>query len=420
MLEQIHLPKMMSVRQEFDGSCIEDPVKEITEQFHSDWVLEALRGKRTVGITIGSRELNALPEMVKALCGELRALGIAPFLIPSMGSHGGADAVGQANVLSELGFDEERIGAEILSGVDVVKLGMTENGLDVYYDSKALSLDGVIVLGRVKAHTDITGRVESGLQKMIVVGLGDQYGASVMHARGLDMASPRIEDIATYAIENANVLFGIALVENAYDKTCAIQYVPRDMIQKREPELLAYSKTRLPRFLFNDIDVLVVDYIGKNISGDGMDPNVIGRGMIGVKNPDIHIDKIAVLALTPETMGAALGIGLADVTTERVYRRMNLETTYTNAITALAYRGAHIPLVMDSDINAVRCACYAARARRGLDVPLRIARIKNTLSLSKIAVSPSLYEEIKDIPGISASGEPEPLPFDENGNLIGN
>lgn len=418
MLDQIELPPMAKIRQSFDDSKLDDPVAEITAQFHQDWVLSALEGKKTVGITVGSREINKLPAMVKALCGELRALGIKPFIIPGMGSHGGATAEGQASVVQELGFTEEYLGAEILSGVDVKKLGTTANGLDVYYDANALSLDGIIVVGRVKAHTDITGDVESGLQKMIVVGLGNQFGASVMHARGLNRAVPRIKDIAEYSIEHANILFGIALVENAYDKTCLIEYVPKSMIQKREPEILAYSKTRLPHFLFNEIDVLVVDYIGKNISGDGMDPNVIGRGMIGVKNPNIQIDRIAVLALTPETMTSALGIGLADVTTEKVYKKMDLDVTYTNAITALAYAGARIPLVMNNDRNAIKCACYAARANCGLSTPLRIARIKNTLSLDEIKVSPALYDEIKDISGITLLEPPSPFYFNVYGDLV--
>ncbi|MBQ3663809.1 MAG: DUF362 domain-containing protein [Clostridia bacterium] len=418
MLDEVEIPRMTRIRQRFDSQEIETPWDEIRFQMEQDWVRSALRGKKTVGITVGSRGICHLPTIVKSIVESLKESGIEPFVVPSMGSHGGATAEGQAEVVRELGFSEEYTGAKILSGTEVRLLGVTDSGLKVFYDSKALTLDGIIVLGRVKAHTDLEGDVESGIQKMIAIGLGDQKGAQVVHAAGLDWAVPRLKDIASYCLDHANIIMGIAVIENAYDRTCHIECIPREKIREREPELLAYSKTKLPKFHFNDIDVLIVDYIGKNISGDGMDPNVIGRSMIGFKNREIRINQIAALALTPETMTSALGVGLADVTTERIYRKMDLDIMYTNAITALALKGAHIPIVMNNDRNAIRLAMLASAVHDRSIHSLRVVRIRDTLHLGEIQVSPAILEEVRNLPVTEVLSEPETLQFDAAGNLI--
>lgn len=418
MLDNVVLPPLGRIQQHFSTECLEDPVAEVRRLFHQEWIMERLNNIKTVGITIGSREINHLPDMVRVLCDELRAMEIKPYLIPSMGSHGGATAEGQRKVIEELGFTEGFTGAEILSGMDVTKLGTTENGLEVYYDTSALALDGVIVMGRVKAHTDITGDIESGLHKMIVVGLGNQKGADVMHAAGLDRSVPRIKEIAHYCLNHGNILFGIAIAENAYDDTFLVEYIPPEMIPIREPQILADSKKRLAQFLFNDIDVLIVDYIGKNISGDGMDPNIIGRSMIGYKNTDIRIDMIVTLALTPEAMGSGVGVGLSDVTTERLFRAMDLDASYTNSITALAYAGSRIPLIMNNDSNAVRCACRAAQSKLEPGESLRVVRIRDTLHLGEIWVSPSILEEVRNDPRFTVVEEAKPMSFDKNGSFL--
>lgn len=417
MLEEVPIPPLAVIRQRFDATELPNPAGAVHAQFQAPWVRAALAGKRRVGITVGSRGICNLPDIVRALCDGLKAEGIEPFLVPSMGSHGGATAEGQAHVIRELGFAEERMGAKILAGMEVTLLGTTELGLPAYYDTLALGLDGVIVLGRVKAHTDLSGDVESGLQKMIAVGLGDHRGAQVIHAKGLDKAVPRLKSVAGYALDHANILFGIALLENAYDRTCEMQWIPREDIRRREPELLARSKTYLPRFLFPEIDVLIVDYIGKNISGDGMDPNIIGRSMTGYKNRDIQIDNIVTLALTPETMTSALGVGLSDVTTRRIYEKLDLDVMYVNAITALALKGAHLPIVMDTDRLAIQLAVKAAQARREDGAALRVARIRDTLHLDQIQVSPAILEDVRRHPAVTVLQEPQPLAFDGAGNL---
>jgi len=297
---------------------------------------------------VGSRGISNLKDIVRGVCNSLKKYGVEPIIIPSMGSHGGATPEGQVHVLQELGITEESMQAKILSRTNVINLGTTDLGIPVFYDEVALSLDGVIVLNRIKAHTDLTGDVESGLQKMIAVGLGNPIGAATVHEHGLNKAVERVKSIAGYALEHANILLGVALLENAYDQTFRIEVIPANEIVNRESELLAESKKHLPKFLFNDIDVLIVDRIGKNISGDGMDPNIIGRNMIGYKNKDIHINSIVTLDLTPETGSSALGVGLSDITTKRIFDKLNLDIMYINAITAIGLRGAHIPIIMDT------------------------------------------------------------------------
>lgn len=417
MLDPIPIPPMARVRQRFDAAHIPDVPQKLREELSADWVRESLSGCRKVGVTVGSRGIANLKEAVRELCGFLRAAGIVPYLIPSMGSHGGATAEGQTRVLEELGVTADYTGAEVLASMEVEHLGDTADmGLPVYYDKAALGLDGVILLNRVKLHTDLNGDVESGLQKIIAIGLGNHKGAQVVHAEGLNLAVPRLKSVADYALKHGNILFGIALVENAYDETCHVEAIPRDKIQSREPELLDLSRKNIPHFLFNDIDVLVVDRIGKNISGDGMDPNVIGRSMIGQKNKEIRINQIVTLGLTKETGTSGLGVGLSDVTTERIFRAVELDVMYVNAITAIALRGAHIPVVMDNDKHAIQLAIKGACVEAGR--PLRMVRIRDTLSLGEILVSPGIEQELRGRSDLVLLQPPQDMRFDAAGNLL--
>jgi len=301
--------------------------------------------------------------------------------------------------------------------MEVVQLGTTDEGLPVYYDKIASKLDGVIVLGRIKAHTDLNGDIESGLHKMTAVGLGNHKGAQVCHAMGLDKAAPRVKSIARYAFNHSNIIFGIGLIENAYDETNEIVFLPTSEIADSEAALLAKSKRQLPRFLFNDIDILIVDEIGKNISGDGMDPNIIGRGIIDYKNKEIRINKIVTLDLSKESGSNAYGVGLSDITTKRVFNKLETEAMYTNAITAIAINGVRIPIAMESDKLAIQLAIRSVCSEEPNE--LRIARIKDTLSLSEIDVSEGLIDELKTNKNIEIIGGPKELNFDGSGNLIG-
>ena len=418
LLADITIPPMASIHQNFDAPFIPDPESSVNMLLEKQWVGQILHGKRRVGITVGSRGISNLKDIVRGVCNSLKKYGVEPIIIPSMGSHGGATPEGQIHVLEELGITEVSMKAKILSSTKVVNLGTTDLGIPVYYDELALSLDGVIVLNRIKAHTDLTGDIESGLQKMIAVGLGNPLGAEMVHERGLHKAAERVKSIASYALKNANILFGIGLLENAYDQSFHIEVIPADQIVNREPELLTESKKHLPTFLFNNIDVLIVDSIGKNISGDGMDPNIIGRNMIGYKNKDIHINTIVTLDLTPETGASALGVGLSDITTKRIYDKLDLEIMYINAITAIGLRGAHLPIIMDTDKLAIQLAIKSASTEAQDSNNLRIVRIKDTLHMDEFLVSKAILDEIRRKQNIDVREELTEMIFDERGNLV--
>ncbi|MBP1926431.1 hypothetical protein J2Z76_002296 [Sedimentibacter acidaminivorans] len=416
MLDGIEIPKFVRIRQQFDNTKIENIKEVIDAKFCQDNIKDTIKEGQSIGITVGSRGLANLRDIVKYVCDNIKEKGATPVIIPSMGSHGNANAEGQATFIRGLGVTEEYVGAEIKAGMEVVQLGTTDTGLPVYYDKIASELDGVIVLGRIKAHTDLEGDIESGLHKMITIGLGNHMGAQVMHAMGLDKAVPRLKSIARYALKHSNIIFGIGLLENAYDETSQIEFVPTDEIEYAEPDLLKKSKENLPRFLFNDIDVLIVDELGKNISGDGMDPNVIGRGVIGTKNKDIRINKIVTLDTTKEAGSNAYGVGLSDVTTMRIFNKLKTEAMYTNAITAISINGARIPIAMDSDKLAIQLGIRSACC----DNPskIRIARIKDTLSLKELYVSEGLLEDVKSNDNIEVISELKDFKFDTDGNFV--
>ncbi len=416
MLDNIEVPKFARIKQFFDTTKIDDVEKHINLQFQREDIKRTIKANQTIGITVGSRGLANLKDIVKFLCSNIKDLGATPIILPSMGSHGGAIAEGQANFIRGLGITEEYVGAEIKASMEVINLGTTETGLEVYYDKIASELDGVIVLGRIKAHTDIDGEIESGLHKMIAVGLGNHLGAQVVHAMGLGKAAPRIISVARHALKHGNIIFGVGLLENAYDETSHIEFIPTEKIAESEAELLIRSKKQLPKFLFNDIDVLIVDEIGKNISGNGMDPNIIGRGMIGYKNKEIRINKIVTLDTTKESGSNAFGVGLSDVTTKRIFDKLETDAMYANAVTAIAIIGARIPIAMSSDKRAIQLAIRAACSEEPEN--LRIVRIKDTLSMSEMFVSESLLNEAKNNEKIEILSELESFEFDEQGNLF--
>lgn len=416
MLDNIEIPKFVRIKQYFDTSKIEDIEGHINTQFKRDEIRSTIKKGQTIGITVGSRGLANLRDIVKLLCDNIKELGAKPIILPSMGSHGGAVAEGQVEFIKGLGITEESVGAEIRATMEVVQLGTTETGLPVYYDKIANEIDGVIVLGRVKAHTDIDGDIESGLHKMIAIGLGNHIGAQVVHAYGLGKAAPRIKSIARYALKNSNIIFGVALLENAYDETSHIEFLLPDEIIEQEADLLIQSKKQLPKFLFNDIDVLIVDELGKNISGNGMDPNIIGRSCIGYKNKEIRIDKIVSLDTSKESGTNAYGVGLSDVTTRRIFDKLETDAMYANAVTAISIIGARIPIAMDSDKRAIQLAMRAVCSEDPMN--LRMVRIKNTLCMSEMLVSEALLDEVKNNKNIEILSEPMHLEFDEKGNLF--
>lgn len=279
LLADIPLPRMRKVRQKFDAACIEvqDIPRRIEEEFSRSEISETIRPGMEIAITAGSRGIANIPLILSAIVEEVKKRGALPFLVPAMGSHGGATAEGQAEVLREYGITEDTVGCEIRSSMETVVVGKTSDGRPVYVDRNAAGADGIIVCGRIKPHTGYRGKYESGIMKMMAIGLGKQKGAEEIHADGFGEMYRNIPLYGEVILRNAPVLFGLAILENAYDQTRELAALTPEEILQKEPELLERAKSYMPCILFPDCDVLVVDRIGKNISGDGMDPNITGR-----------------------------------------------------------------------------------------------------------------------------------------------
>lgn len=417
LLTETKIPQFYEVEQRFAHKSLrpEEISNSLKKSFNESWLKSVIAPGNKIGITVGSRGISNLKLIVKEIANCIKQLGGIPYIIPAMGSHGGAIAEGQKAVIESLGVTEDYTGAAIISSMAVEKIGESKNGLPVYVDKEALKMDSIVVLNRIKPHTDISGNIESGLQKMLAVGLGKQKGAEICHQAGLMFTVPRIEEIAEVILEKLNILCGIAIIENAHDEIYDIKILKKEYIKSEEPKLLIIAKKLIPQILINNIDILIVHYMGKNISGDGMDPNVIGRGILYPKNKDIKIGRILVLNLTPETKGNAVGIGLADYTTQKVFERIDFEEMYPNAITAMAPEGVKIPMILPNDELAIKAA-IKLEGKNTYD--LRIVWIKDTLHLKRIFASESLLKEIERNDNMRILSGPSPLKFDDYGNLL--
>ena len=310
ILDDIALPRFARVHQDLPAPRLDDVAGRINEQLAEPEFADTVKPGQRIGITVGSRGIANMPLIVRTLADWVKSKGASAVIIPAMGSHGGATADGQRQMLLGMGFTPETTGCEIISSLDVTELGEVD-GLKVLFSSDALACDGLILCNRIKAHTDIVGPIESGLMKMAAIGVGKHRGALQAHSRGLHMAGKMIQTIAPVMFEKGNIIFGVGVLENSLDQTRDVVLIETGKIEQTEPTLLEESRRHLPKLLIHDIDVLVVDYMGKNISGDGMDPNVLGRSLIGVKNPEMNVNQIVVLDLTPESHGNATGIGPA-------------------------------------------------------------------------------------------------------------
>lgn len=407
------MPRFVRARQKFNGDMIEDVNKAMAEQFAKFKDVD-LKGK-SVAVAVGSRGIRSQPPVVKALVEVLKEAGAEPFIVPAMGSHGGGTAEGQAAIVEEYDCGSNALGIPLKSSMDVVELCEVHDGLKVYCDKNAYEADWIVPVNRVKPHTSFRGKNESGLCKMIAIGLGKHTGAVEMHRRGMANFGPILPKVAEGFMANANVLFGCAIVENGYEKLHTMELVPPAEIVQRDQELLELSKSLIPRILLDNIDVLVVDEIGKNISGAGMDPNVTGRN--SQKSNDFggpEINRIVIRGLTEGTHGNATGLGTADVTTQKVVREMDWTKTYVNIVTSGEPGGASLPLVANNDREAIS---IAMRGVIMLDGPeARIVRIENTLDLADIWISEPMMADARAHDMIELVGDPFDAPFDEHGN----
>ena len=383
---------MGKVRRTFPRPGLARPGEEIRRQLDAGGV--PLQAGERIAIAVGSRGIANLAEMVRATVAWVRARGADPFLVPAMGSHGGATADGQRQVLTDYGITEAAVGAPIRSSMEVIELPADGVPMPVFFDRVAAAADGTILLNRVKPHTSFHGTYESGLMKMAAIGLGKQRQAEAIHRLGVAGLRDVMPAVARQVLRHGNIRLGIAVVENAYDETMLVRAIPADRIPEEEPALLELARLNMPCLPVDRLDVLIVDEVGKNISGLGMDTNIIGRlkirGQPEPASPDIAV--IIVRGLTAESRGNATGIGLADVITRRAYAQIDLRSTYANVLTSGFLERGKIPVIADNDREALRIALGAA----GLDdwTNARIVRIRNTLHLEELYVSPAVRRDM--------------------------
>lgn len=410
------LPRMCKIRQKFDEFKINDVEAELRRKLQRTGTLDRIKPDQSIAITAGSRGVANIAKIIRTIADEVKSKGGKPFVIPTMGSHGGANAKGQLEVLESLGITEETIGCPVRSSMETVQVGVSEYGKPVRIDKFASEADGIIVVGRVKPHTAFTGKYESGLIKMITIGLGKQYGAEICHADSFKYMEQNITSIAKVALENSKILFGVATIENAYDETRRIEAIPAEKFFDEEPELLAEAKKNMPAILFEEFDVLIVDEIGKNISGDGMDPNITGTFCTPYASGGAKKQRTVVLDMTEETHGNASGLGMADFSVQRAFDKMEFEKTYPNGITSTVIGPSKIPMILANDKLAIQAAIQTCN-KIDYSNP-RIVRIKNSLKVGEIYISESLVREAEKNPQIEILEDPKEIVFDEKGNLF--
>ena len=409
--------RMRKIRQIFEDKKIENIPEVIARELKRIGMDEKIKPGMKIGITVGSRGIRNLNTIIQSVIQEVEQRGGVPFILTSMGSHGGATAEGQIKVLEKFGITEEGMGVPVKAGMDVVELGTLDNGLKVYFDKIAFESDGIIAVNRIKVHTAFKARIESGLHKILSVGLGNHKGASLVHSLGVMGLKDYMVEFAAVILQKAPILCGIGILENAYDETCRIMGAAPEDFDKVDSELLGECKKILPKLPVRDMDILIVQEMGKNISGTGMDTNIVG-GVIGY-DPDEYtppnIKRIILLDLTPETGGNALGVGSADLITKKVHDKIDLKSTYTNTATATFLERAKIPMVMDTEKDALDLAVKTIWNLPGT-IP-RIVIIRNTLKLDELYVSEPVWEDIRDRIDIEATGDWETIGFNDSGEL---
>ncbi|WP_248929351.1 lactate racemase domain-containing protein [Paenibacillus hamazuiensis] len=407
---EIPLPKFLKVEQYFQGDKVEDLPKEIRAKMepHST----DLTGKR-IAVGVGSRGIANLAQITKSVVDNLKAAGAEPFIIPAMGSHGGATADGQAELLAAFGVTEAAMGCPIDASMEVESIGVLEEGLPVYVAKSALQADGITFIARVKPHTCFRGPIESGLCKMLAIGFGKQVGAASLHNRGFGRFAELIPKAAQMILAKTNVLFGVALIENAYEETSVVEVVPKEDIMglEREKQLLELAKARMGRILLPSFDVLVIGEIGKNISGDGQDPNVTGLFFTPYASGGPTFKKCAILDVTEQSHGNANGVGMADVTTRKLFDKIDFISMYTNAFTSTEVQAVKVPMVASTPEDALRMAVKMCNGVRPFGH--KIVWIQNTLELRRIVISEPLLSEAESHPQISLVSEPKELVFSQ-------
>ena len=405
------LPRFFEISQRLDPRAVADVPAAVRAGFESRDFSSRIKPGQSVALAVASRGTHDLVDLVAASVECLKGLGLRPFIVPAMGSHGGGTGPGQANVLADLGITEERVKAEVRATMEVVSLGRIESGAEVLFAADALAADRIMVINRVKPHTAFRSEVESGLCKIMAVGLGRQKGAANMHKYALDKT---IVPAARLIMERAPILCGLAVTENALGGTRTIRLAWPEEFVEVDRELLKEAWTMLPRLPMDDLDLLLVDRMGKDISGAGIDPNVIGfwRREGGAREPDYRI--LAVLDLTKSSHGNATGIGMVDLTTRRFMGQVDLEATRLNALTSGLLRSVRIPLALEDD----RAVIETALSLTPDPEQARLARIASTADLETFWVTDPVRAELENRPGIEVGPDPLALSFDPDNRLL--
>ncbi len=410
-------PKMARFRQRFAAEALDDVVGTVAAQLRAcDLAGHIQRGQR-IAVTGGSRGIANISIITRTVVDAVRAAGGEPFVMPAMGSHGGATAAGQKEVLASYGLGEANMGCPVEATMDVVELGQLDDDTPILVNRLAHEADGIVVINRVKPHTSFRGSHESGVVKMLTIGLGCHRGAMMAHAQGAQGLARLIPALGEALLAKLNVVAGIALVETAYDETASVTALRPEEFLSGELQLLAQARTNMPRILARNIDLLIVDEMGKDISGTGMDTNVIGRMMLpGVKEPDEPgVSRIFVRRLSDKTHGNANGVGLSDVVTKQLFDSIDFDATYANAFTSTFLNRAYIPIIKAHDREAIAAMFEVLRIDDGATA--RVARIVNTLDVGHLELSEPLART-SDHPDLERVGEFEEMSFDDGGALI--
>ncbi|MGB3305214.1 MAG: hypothetical protein WBA63_03450 [Thermomicrobiales bacterium] len=415
------LPGWARMRQQLDSEDVGSIDDAMAREFQRAEVRDAITPGTRVALTAGSRGIDRIAQVIRAAVAQVKLLGGEPFVIPAMGSHGGATAEGQRELIAHYGVTEDFIGCPIRASMETVELGVIEGGVPVWFDKTAYEqADVVIPIGRVKPHTDFRGPVESGLMKMLAIGLGKQHGASWFHSQGIGTFGDLIPRVATFTLSKVNIPFGIALVENGHCKLAIIEVVPKQGLFEREGELLKIAFAKLAQLPpIEAADVLIVDKIGKDISGDGADPNVINRDVAGVidfSSAKPRIQRYIVRDLTDDTNGNATGIGMFDFALRRAVDRMDQIPTAMNMITAKSPQGARIPITVDTDRQALQLA--VASALKVEEGKAKILRIESTKHMETFYASETLIPELLAFDTVEIDQAAAPIAFDDEGLFV--
>lgn len=420
LLADVRIPKMFRARQVFARPVIarEDIPAVVFAELSKERVSGLINPGQSIAVTAGSRGIANVDVITRAIVDFVKAQGAKPFIVPAMGSHGGATAEGQLEVLAAFNITEQTMECPVRSSMDTEMLGYSELGKPVYIDKNAYASDGIIVSCRLKPHNAFRGKYESGPCKMLAVGLGKQKGAESVHSDGMGKMAENLPSIAKVLLEKAPILLAIPCIENAYDETCKIEAIHRDDILDREPELLKEAFANMPKLIVGEGDVLIVDKIGKDFSGTGVDPNITGTFSTEYASGGVRVQRTCMLDITECSHGNGLGTGLASAITKRLFDKLDVEKMYANCITSTVLKSAGIPIVLATDKEAIQ---LCIRTLNNVDADnIKIIRIPNSLHIGHIMLSEAYYQDVVNgkYAGVVAEGRPEYLKFDTEGNLI--